>query len=255
MKNLKTILILSFFGLSFLIGYAQAFYLTDRKGELHYDNKILEASFTADDLDENGDFIFEEIRVNTTSDVEFYVKSFRENLELVEGMNAYVCFYTCDDTLGNQHYMECPIGGTESNEKIAPYTIHLRPHDKFGLSQFKIEFWSEEDKSDIQTLFVNLTMRDPSGIKEQSTASATLTAYPNPVMANTPVNVSYTLAQKSNANYLVVKNIMGMEVMRLPLNPNENHLLMDVSSLTSGIYFYAIESKNQIQIVKKLIIK
>ena len=252
MKNLKTILILSFLGLSFLIGYAQAFYLTDRKGELHSDGKTLEASFTAEDLDENGDFIFEEIRVNTTSDVEFYVQSFRENLKLVEGMNAYVCFYNCDDTLGTSYDMVCPIGG---DEKIAYYTIHLRPHDKFGLSQFKIEFWSEEDSSDMQTLFVNLNMKDPNGIKEQSAASATLTAYPNPATANTAVNVSYTLAQKSNANDLVIKNIMGMEVMRLPLNPNDNHLLIDVSSLTSGIYFYAIESKNQIQVVKKLIIR
>jgi hypothetical protein len=249
MKTFKTTLILLFLCVSLLVGYAQNFSLTDKKGAIYPDGETISRSFTESDLNESGDFIFE-IFVQNNLDIELEVKSLRTNLVLVNGMNAYVCFYVCDDTLGTQYAMDCFI--YENNS--ASYALHLRPHNNFGLSQFKFEFWSEEDQSDKQTLYVNLEMQ-PLSVKEQPTSPVSLSAYPNPAPANSTIHVSYTLADKTNIHRLIVRNIMGAEVINLPLNPSENTIAFDAAELKAGVYFYTIETNHRVTAAKKLIVK
>jgi hypothetical protein len=118
------------------------------------------------------------------------------------------------------------------------------------LSKFKFEFTAE---GETVTLHAIIDMCGV-GIKEQSNATASLSAFPNPAPANSKINVSYTLADR-NGNRLVVRNILGAVVINIPLNPYENKVSIDASNLKSGVYFYAIENKNQISIARKLIVK
>ena len=103
------------------------------------------------------------------------------------------------------------------------------------------------------TLFVNIELQ-PLGIKEPNLTNASITAYPNPAPANSIINVAYSITNHNEKQNLVIRNILGAEVLNMPLDPYENTISVDISTLKRGAYFYAIENKNQILIAKKLII-
>ena len=79
--------------------------------------------------------------------------------------------------------------------------------------------------------------------------------YPNPF--NPTTVITFTL-QREGATKLVVYNSLGQEVKTL-LNENMRVGLYSVpfngSNLTSGVYFYKLESNNQIEVKKMLLLK
>jgi len=244
MKRILTLLLVC----ASLFGYAQKFQLTDLNGNPYTDGEKISATITENDLTGPFNDFYVEIMVKNLYDFEQTVNSLRENIKLVDGMVAFVCFGVCDDPeTGGQLEMECLIDGDAS----AIFSLHLVPKDKYGLSQFKIVF-SVEGQS--MTLYIDIDMTHV-GVKEQNNDKVSLSAYPNPVQAGSKINVSYTLTDKSSNNKLVIRNILGAEVMSFPLNPYETTISVNIASLVQGVYFYAIENKNQISIAKKLLVK
>jgi hypothetical protein len=248
LNNMKKLLTLLLVGLSFL-GYAQNFQLTDSKGNPYVDGQTISATITEDDLDFAGEYVIG-IDVMNLSDNFLDVKTFRTNVALVDGMTAYVCFGICDDPSGGMLAMNYEIEGGSS----ATYFLHLSPNGNFGLCKFKIEFWSKENQNDIVTLLVDIDMLFV-GVKEQNNTLASLSAYPNPAPEHSTIKVSYTLTDRNNMYRLAIRNCMGAQIMSIPLNSYENNISVDLSILASGIYFYTIESNNQIIIANKLIIR
>ncbi|MCL2435222.1 MAG: T9SS type A sorting domain-containing protein [Lentimicrobiaceae bacterium] len=244
---MKRLLILLFAGISFL-GYAQKFQLTDNEGNPYTDGHTIVATITKDNL-MFGEYVVD-ITIENLTAVELLMKTMRTNIVLIDGMDAYVCFGICPPS--NVFAIDWTImEGTES------YALHIVPdtcYCHFGISKFKLEFWSEKDESDKMTLLVEIDMQ-PVGIIGQKPENVSLSAFPNPALAHSKINVSYTLADKNDKNCLVIRNIMGAMVMNIPLNDYENNITIDISDVKPGVYFYAIESKNRISIAKKLIVK
>ncbi|MCL1850693.1 MAG: T9SS type A sorting domain-containing protein [Bacteroidetes bacterium] len=244
MKKLLTLIFVGFV----IFGYAQKFQLTNPKGTPYTNGETISSIITENDLTLAGEFITE-IKVENLTATELDLKVSRTNLVLVEGMDAYVCFGACfpSDVFEIDYLLL---------EDAEPLTLHLVAKDTlgtcyFGLSKFKLDFTTEGQS---MTLFVEVDMQN-LGVKENNNANLSLSAYPNPVSVNATVNISYKIADNGDKNRLVIRNIMGAEVMSMPLNPHETKVSIDVSTLVSGVYFYAIENKNQISIAKKLIIK
>jgi len=245
---MKKIFILLFLSIS-LLGYAQKFQLTDSRENPYTNGDVIAVTITEEDLF-FGEYVVHIIVKNLT-DIELPMKTLRTNVALVNGTNAYVC------TFGNCFSSDLlAIDGTIMGE-YESYDLHVLPdasYSYFGLSKFKLEFWSEKDESDKMTLFVEIDMQ-PLGIKGQNPVSVSLSASPNPAPAHSTINVSYTLTDKNDNNRLVIRNIMGAMVMNIPLDPYENSIFIDAQHLKAGAYFYAIENKNHISIAKKLIVK
>jgi len=241
---MKKLILLIFTCISFW-SYAQQFQLTDFEGTPYTDGDKISATITEADLDDQGDYIVEVVVHNLTGTV-LDVSTVRENIALPAGMFAFVCFGECDEPEGGQLTMNWPI-----EEKNMTFFLHVRPNGKNGLCQFKIDFISSAQK---MTLFIDIQV-GPVGVQEQNNAKVSLSAYPNPASVHSKVNVNYTLADKNSSHRLVIRNIMGADVLSMPLNPNDSKISVETSSLQPGIYFYAIENKNQISIAKKLIVK
>lgn len=77
---------------------------------------------------------------------------------------------------------------------------------------------------------------------------------PNPAKNNTQIAV--TLPEVSDVN-IVVTNLMGqtvMEVNKSKLNAGKNVINLNVSSLSSGVYFYTVTANNT-SITKKMIVE
>jgi hypothetical protein len=244
MKNVKRTFILLFVGFS-LFSYAQQqFQLTNVDGVPYSDGQTIFTRITEDNI-EDGEFLTDIFVVNLT-DEELEVRTYRTNIALAEGMNAYVCFGICDSPEGTTFGMDYPI----SERDTMAYTLHLRPNGNFGYCKFQIDFTVPGES---MTLYVEVDLVHV-GVKEQN-APASLNAYPNPAPANSTINVSYTLTDNSNNHRLVIRNIMGAVVMSMPLNVHENKITFEATELKSGVYFYTLESNNQISVAKKLIVK
>jgi hypothetical protein len=163
-------------------------------------------------------------------------------------MDLQVCFGSCCDESVYE------IGATIDADLSVPFEIKLFPNGYYGLNKFRFEFWSEEDQSDKITLYVDIDMTQVE-INELNNSSVSFSAFPNPVSANSMINVSYTLTERSADYYLIIRNLFGAQVLNIPISCGENFISVDISTLVSGIYFYSIENKNLISVSKKLIVK
>jgi len=243
MKKILSFLLI--IGIAFT-SYAQTFQLTDSKGNPYTDGETIAVTITEEDLNPYDYSYSIDIHIENLLDFDWNMKTSRTNISLIDGMKAYVCFgLFCfpDDMFDIDFVFE------EGND--ASYELHLMPNDYFGLCKFKIEFMAEDQSV---TLYVNIDVQ-PLGVKEQNQPKISLEAFPNPAPANSAIQVSYVLTHKNSVNRLVIRNIFGTSVLNIPLNPHTDRVSVDISHLVSGIYFYAIENKNQISIAKKLIIK
>ena len=245
MKKLITLIFVSIF----FLGYAQQIIqLTDIEGNPYSHGDEIRATITTNDLisvGENLEFPVE-IMVYNQENYQLDVSTIRTNLSLVSGMQAYVCFGVCDETFELLE-MEYPI---EERSSLL-FSLHLIPNGFLGSNRFKIDF---EAEGEITTLYIAIDMQHLS-VKEQNKDKFSLNAFPNPVASGYKVNISYTLDDINHSNKLVIRNILGAEVMSFLLNPNEKNITVDTSPLVQGVYFYTIENKNHIYIAKKLIVK
>ena len=245
MKKLITLIFVSLF----ILGYAQKIQITDTIGNPYSNGETISVTITEDDLNVVDEYVqFFEVKNLTESDLT--VVSFRTNLELPEGMMAYACFRECPINAETVFEIPCEISGNEKED----YSLHLMPNNLTGFCKFKLDFWSDEEQTDIFTLNVEITVGEV-GIKENNNAPLLLNAYPNPVSVNSTLNITYNLPDGDMENNLVIRNIFGSKVMSTPLNPYDNKITIETASLPSGVYFYAVENRNAISAAKKLIVK
>jgi len=245
MKQLFTLL----FVFASFLGYAQNFIITNENGDPYKDGETISAIITEEDLNPyTEDYCVYLAMKNPTSE-DILLHTLRTNIALPDSMRAWVCCF-----------MSCPpddifqLSGTIESDSVSDFALHLMPQKCTGLAQFKLDFWTKEDQTDIFSLFVNIEVR-ALGVKEQGAINKLLATYPNPASTNSNINFSYTIPDNGENSRLVIRNLMGAVVYSAPLSPYENSLVVDASSFVSGVYFYAIENKNRIIVAKKLVIR
>ncbi|PCH96642.1 MAG: hypothetical protein COB85_03350 [Bacteroidetes bacterium] len=80
-----------------------------------------------------------------------------------------------------------------------------------------------------------------------------LDIYPNP--AKTNATVSYSLENGSRSAHIVVRNLLGEEVMEVPLKGSTGKVIFPVSQLNSGLYFYSMVVNGQVESTQRLVVK
>jgi hypothetical protein len=241
---MKKVFILLFVGIS-LLSYAQKFQLTDPNDNLYTNGQTITLGITENDLNIIGEFITV-FNVKNLTDNNLNIKTTRTDLVLIDEMTVNLCVgVSCypDDVFEVTYVVEAV--GTEE------FSFHLIPNGKFGLCKFKLDF---ETDGQSMILFLNIDMQH-LGIKENNNQISTLSAFPNPVSIDEKINISYSIINNNEKQNLVVRNVLGTTIMTMSLNSDEHNIYIDPATLKSGLYFYAIENKNQIVVAKKLIVK
>lgn len=75
--------------------------------------------------------------------------------------------------------------------------------------------------------------------------------YPNPFKGSTIIKA--IIPENSSQTFIIVRNIMGNEIYRKQLQIGINNIVIGENVLSSGIYFYSIETNNANIISKKMI--
>lgn len=77
--------------------------------------------------------------------------------------------------------------------------------------------------------------------------------FPNPASQN--ASFEYNIPSGYTHTKLIVRDMLGVEVISTQLDDKNGKKTIDVSNLASGIYFYTLKSGNKILLSKKLIVK
>ena len=77
--------------------------------------------------------------------------------------------------------------------------------------------------------------------------------YPNP--ASRSAQLDYEIKKPRINARIVVNSFIGNPVYDLKLNPNENSIILNVTDLNPGIYFYTLIVDNKNIVTKKLVVK
>ncbi len=103
------------------------------------------------------------------------------------------------------------------------------------------------------TAYVELRYTCTNGIKNYPNTSAFISnAYPNP--ASGGFSLTYDLCSLSMGEILI-QDIVGKEMQRVKLTNNKGSILINISELPTGIYFYSLMTNNNKSLTKKLIIQ
>lgn len=240
---MKKIIFLSLFlSISFAFGQSLRFM---------YEGEVIEPGDTIDyitvDLQNDNALEFDVIN---TSDKTLSVWAARENISTVPGSENYFCYEFCfDSSVDTSLYsMEIAAKDTLKNN----FSAHYCANGNAGTSLIKYSVFVEDNLSDLTAVYVRFNAM--VGINNNTAAHVSLNAFPNPASDN--VTLTYQLPQGNmTPSYLVVKNLIGNIVMTEAMPQNSNKMMINVSELTSGVYFYSIEQNNRAILTKKLIVK
>lgn len=94
----------------------------------------------------------------------------------------------------------------------------------------------------------------PTGVKESNSVVSNLKLYPNPAISNTTIEV--VLVENSKMD-IAILNSVGQEVYKTSLtgNAGNNKVDINLSNLSSGLYFYQVRMENSKAITKKFVIE
>lgn len=178
------------------------------------------------------------------------VMAARENIDVVKGSSNYFCFGNCFDDATDTCLFALELAALDTLE--GELAVHFSPKGNAGTSLIKYSAYIENNLNDITYFYVRYTAT--VGVKNNEMANVSLNAFPNPASEN--VTVSYQLPENnSSATYFVIKNLVGKTVYSSEVSRSNDRMIVNLSDLSAGIYFYSLEQNSKSLITKKLIVK
>jgi hypothetical protein len=131
------------------------------------------------------------------------------------------------------------------------FDAHYNAAGMQGQSRVKYVVYNGANRND-STGFEVIFLSSPTGTDEYLTAGLDLKAHPNPAGST----VKFTLPEQTvNNAFVVIKNVVGQEICRIPATGNSKEIIWDVSAFSNGIYFYSLELSGLSRSAYKLIIQ
>ncbi len=119
-----------------------------------------------------------------------------------------------------------------------------------GESRITYSFFDRDHMAD-SAYFDVLFVTNHTGIANNVAPDVSITVLPNP--ANSQVKFSAT--GNITGGNLVLMNLLGIKLYRIPIEQAAPQVTMDVTTLPDGLYLYYLETGNEKGRISKLIIK
>ena len=153
----------------------------------------------------------------------------------------------------NEDYMQPLYDGKQSTWVKESIDLSDYIGKKMDLAFILIsDHWTERDGFYFDDLVVKKVV-NPTSIKENSPLIASVFQnIPNPCSES--ASIFYNIKDKTQNYVLTLFNSMGQEEISLPLNKKQNNIILNVSQLSSGVYYYRIIGNNIVSEILKMVI-
>lgn len=182
------------------------------------------------------------------------IKVAREDIDVVPGTSnaicwAGLCFPPSVDTSTTQLTLDPGATTGEGDE----FSGHYYPTNILGTTMVKYTFF-DIDNPDLNAQLVVKYVAEYVGLGEGIMADGFVSEiFPNP--ATNFVSINYTLTPQVNSASVKVINLLGKVVKETRIEMGSNKVRLDVSDLSSGVYFYSVVINEEIYKTKKLVVK
>jgi hypothetical protein len=176
------------------------------------------------------------------------VKCLRTHISIVPGSTNSFCWNTCwGDNVSLSPFPVIINPGATATEFSGDY----KGHGNSGVSIIRYKFFNMNNVNDSICFFSKFDAT--VGINENSSGAEVSAAYPNP--ANNYTSIVYKLSTSDNSANIIIRNLLGKEVISIPVNGKEGKVRIETGTLTDGIYFYSFIVKDKAVYTKKLIVR
>lgn len=178
----------------------------------------------------------------TGSDMGVKVKKYEH--ELYAGSTNVFCWYQC--------YLPSTYAPDDTvlivaHDTVDRFTGHLMPGGISGTILMKYTWYNENDANDSVSTYIRF-IASGVGINESPNAAISR-AYPNP--ASDQVTFSYSVPTNQES-FIVIQDLIGSVKMQIPLDANQNEVMVDLRSFSSGIYIYSLLVEGRTITTRKL---
>jgi len=239
--------------LIFIIALLSTTYLSAQSLSLSWEGKVLPDTVTVlVDASNTESTIFHAIINNNSANI-LTVNCVRTNVEIIEGTINSFCFETtCYSPFIDTATRQLAIPA-ESSSAEEDFKGEFFANENLGISIVKYRFYDFNNVDDYTEVVVKY-LSSPTAIEEDIAKNISLSnAYPNPAI-NT-VNLDYSFDIRFSTASLKIVNLLGSVVKEVEMDQNNSRLSLNVSDMTSGIYFYSVVVNNEIIQTKKLVIR
>lgn len=241
----RSILYFSLFMLLGISVFAQNLVIRDTTGTVINNGDTVSVSCQPSILN----YIYLDIE-NTGTD-SLAVKAKKAHISLVSGGTVSICWGSC----WPPSYFVAPDSIWIAPDSIvSEFSAEFNAHGNFGTSIVRFTFWDVANPADSAHVFVKFEVSHNNGVAESAPEKIQFSnAFPNP--ANTYSVLSYNLPANSFENRIVVRDMLGNEVVNEVLFESSGTIRIDTNPLGNGVYFYSLILNGKPYATRKLIVK
>jgi hypothetical protein len=177
------------------------------------------------------------------------VKCLRTNINVVSGSTNSICWgggcWPVNVSLSPTPAVMNP--DTTQSDFQGDY----KANGNYGTSVIRYRFFDMNNIPDSICFFGKFVAA--LGVNELASEIQASDAYPNP--ANNSTSISYKIAIEDIGANIIVTNLLGKQIISIPVYDSEGKIKIETGQLTEGIYFYSFVLKDKVLYTKKLIVK
>jgi len=169
--------------------------------------------------------------------------------KIAPGIIHTMCWDVCVDSLT---FVAGPLFLLGNNDTLG-FTSDYDVQNVTGISIIRFTFYLQNNPTD--SICFNIKYIHPEnyiGINEINNNYLFSNVYPNPASNFATFNYSFS-ANVNHAN-IVVADLLGKEILSIPLSNNEGKATINTKNIANGIYVYSLQLNGRNVNTKKLII-
>ncbi len=201
----------------------------------------------------NEDYIRANVFFSNESNQTAYVFVRKDEIEIQEGSSVAFCWNDfCFSPAVTDVEEPLTLQPGESSSETDFYS-EIYPEGANGESIVQFEFYSDRDDFEPVVATIIYVVSSSTQVSEINSARWSISEpYPNPARDFT--RIDYQIPASTYDARLVIRNLVGKQILDLPLSSDKNQIRVPTNQLSNGIYICSLYYGDRIYDSKRLII-
>ncbi|MFP4288109.1 MAG: T9SS type A sorting domain-containing protein [Bacteroidales bacterium] len=199
------------------------------------------------------DYIKANIFFSNETDQTAYVFVRKEEIDIQEGSSVTFCWNDfCFTPVVSDVEKPLALEPGESSSDTDFYS-EIYPEGATGESIVQFEFYSDRDDFEPVVVTIVYVVSSSTHVSESHSFQWSISdPYPNP--ARNFTRIDYHIPSSTNDARLVLRDLVGKQVLDVPLSSEKNQIQIPTNQLNNGLYIYSLIYREKIYESKRLLI-